>query len=126
MNFTFPILYPTIISIPPHPFNLNLDLQTENAENFVDTEQNLNKNEGRSKRGVLHLYNMVKCATGCNPLSYKGYGCFCGFLGSGHPIDPIDRYNKKLLFLINTNSAYYNNFFLLLINFTGKSLFTEN
>lgn len=95
MNFTFPILYPTIISIPPHPFNLNLDLQTENAENFVDTEQNLNKNEGRSKRGVLHLYNMVKCATGCNPLSYKGYGCFCGFLGSGHPIDPIDRCCKK-------------------------------
>ncbi|KAK9504259.1 hypothetical protein O3M35_010634 [Rhynocoris fuscipes] len=34
---------------------------------------------------------MVLCATGCNPLSYKGYGCYCGFLGSGYPTDPIDR-----------------------------------
>ncbi|KAJ8937477.1 hypothetical protein NQ314_011866 [Rhamnusium bicolor] len=30
--------------------------------------------EQRAKRGVLHLYNMVSCATGCNPLIYKGYG----------------------------------------------------
>ncbi|KAL1140182.1 hypothetical protein AAG570_000114 [Ranatra chinensis] len=34
---------------------------------------------------------MVVCATGCNPLAYKGYGCYCGFLGSGLPMDPIDR-----------------------------------
>ncbi|XP_020709532.2 uncharacterized protein LOC105688556 [Athalia rosae] len=45
----------------------------------------------RSKRGVVHLYNMVVCATGCNPLAYKGYGCYCGFLGSGYTIDGIDR-----------------------------------
>ncbi|XP_030755709.1 basic phospholipase A2 Cc2-PLA2 [Sitophilus oryzae] len=46
--------------------------------------------ESRAKRGVLHLFNMVSCATGCNPISYKGYGCFCGFLGSGQPVDGID------------------------------------
>lgn len=46
----------------------------------------------RSKRGVVHLYNMVVCATGCNPLAYKGYGCYCGFLGSGFTIDGIDRW----------------------------------
>lgn len=45
----------------------------------------------RFKRGVIHLYNMVVCATGCNPLAYKGYGCYCGFLGSGYVIDEIDR-----------------------------------
>ncbi|CAL7938676.1 unnamed protein product [Xylocopa violacea] len=45
----------------------------------------------RFKRGVIHLYNMVVCATGCNPLAYKGYGCYCGFLGSGYVIDGIDR-----------------------------------
>ncbi|XP_015606190.1 uncharacterized protein LOC107272955 isoform X2 [Cephus cinctus] len=45
----------------------------------------------RFKRGVIHLYNMVVCATGCNPLDYKGYGCYCGFLGSGYTIDGIDR-----------------------------------
>lgn len=46
----------------------------------------------RFKRGVFHLYNMVICATGCNPLAYKGYGCYCGFLGSGYVIDGIDQY----------------------------------
>ncbi|CAH0553903.1 unnamed protein product [Brassicogethes aeneus] len=55
---------------------------------------NLNE-ESRSKRGVIHLYNMVSCATGCNPLKYKGYGCFCGFLGSGYPVDGIDKCCKK-------------------------------
>jgi secretory phospholipase A2 len=45
----------------------------------------------RSKRGVLHLYNMVMCATGCDPLAFKGYGCYCGFLGSGYTVDGIDR-----------------------------------
>ncbi|RZC33425.1 phospholipase A2 [Asbolus verrucosus] len=34
---------------------------------------------------------MVSCATGCNPLIYKGYGCYCGFLGSGYAVDGIDR-----------------------------------
>ncbi|XP_023934819.1 uncharacterized protein LOC112043572 [Bicyclus anynana] len=44
----------------------------------------------RGKRGVVHLYNMLTCATGCDPLDYKGYGCYCGFLGEGRPTDPID------------------------------------
>ncbi|XP_043269002.1 uncharacterized protein [Venturia canescens] len=45
----------------------------------------------RSRRSVVHLYNMVVCATGCNPISYKGYGCYCGFLGSGSAVDGIDQ-----------------------------------
>lgn len=58
----------------------------------------------RIKRGVIHLYNMVVCATGCNPLAYKGYGCYCGFLGSGYVIDGIDQYviylyRKEMSFL---------------------------
>ncbi|KAF7286724.1 hypothetical protein GWI33_004347 [Rhynchophorus ferrugineus] len=61
-------------------------LSTNNSFQF-----NLDTRDGtRSKRGVLNLYNMVSCATRCNPLSYKGYGCFCGFLGSGTPVDGID------------------------------------
>ncbi len=44
----------------------------------------------RDKRGALHLAEIIKCATNCNPLSYKGYGCYCGFLGSGEPVDGID------------------------------------
>ncbi|XP_023334857.1 acidic phospholipase A2 [Eurytemora carolleeae] len=34
---------------------------------------------------------MIKCGTGCNPLVFKGYGCYCGFLGSGGVVDGIDR-----------------------------------
>ncbi|XP_026330340.1 uncharacterized protein LOC113237856 [Hyposmocoma kahamanoa] len=51
----------------------------------------MGKGENRGKRGVLHLYNMMYCATGCEPLAYKGYGCYCGFLGAGRPTDGIDR-----------------------------------
>lgn len=32
--------------------------------------------EGRSKRGVINLYSMIKCATGCDPLIYKGNQTF--------------------------------------------------
>ena len=47
--------------------------------------------DDRKKRAVLQLYSMVKCSTGCDPLLYKGYGCFCGFMGSGVPVDGIDQ-----------------------------------
>ncbi|XP_068627057.1 uncharacterized protein [Battus philenor] len=56
----------------------------------MDPKNFVSKNENRGKRGVLHLYNMIFCATGCEPLAYKGYGCYCGFLGSGRPTDGID------------------------------------
>ena len=45
----------------------------------------------RGKRGAIQLGEIMKCATGCNPLSYKGYGCYCGFLGSGQYVDGIDK-----------------------------------
>ena len=45
----------------------------------------------RGKRGAVQLGLMMKCATGCSPLDYNGYGCFCGFLGSGMPVDGIDK-----------------------------------
>ena len=44
----------------------------------------------RGKRGALDLAQIIKCATGCDPLLFKGYGCFCGYLGSGEPVDGID------------------------------------
>lgn len=46
----------------------------------------------RVKRGVFSLASMIKCYTGCNPLSYKDYGCYCGFQGDGFAVDGIDRY----------------------------------
>ena len=44
----------------------------------------------RGKRGSLDLAGFIKCATNCNPLSFSGYGCYCGFLGDGEPVDGID------------------------------------
>jgi secretory phospholipase A2 len=44
----------------------------------------------RGKRGALHLAAIIKCATNCNPLLFKGYGCYCGFMGAGTPVDGID------------------------------------
>ena len=43
-----------------------------------------------TKRATWDFYAMIKCGTRCNPLVYKGYGCYCGFLGSGNTVDPID------------------------------------
>ncbi|KAG8222549.1 hypothetical protein J437_LFUL004585 [Ladona fulva] len=60
------------------------------------------RNPQRPRRDVVHLYNMVSCATGCNPIIYKGYGCYCGFLGSGAPIDGIDRCCKMHDWCYNT------------------------
>lgn len=48
-------------------------------------------NHKRRKRGVFNLGSMVDCATSCHPLRYAGYGCFCGYLGSGRAVDGIDR-----------------------------------
>ncbi|XP_063867013.1 phospholipase A2 A2-actitoxin-Ucs2a-like isoform X2 [Scylla paramamosain] len=56
-----------------------------------ETHQHQEVNSTRRKRSVFHLYNMVTCATSCNPLVYKGYGCYCGFLGSGMVVDGIDK-----------------------------------
>ncbi|XP_014088184.1 uncharacterized protein [Bactrocera oleae] len=44
----------------------------------------------RAKRDVLTLYSIIQCSTGCQPLIYKGYGCYCGFSGAGVPVDGID------------------------------------
>ncbi|XP_016999120.2 uncharacterized protein [Drosophila takahashii] len=54
-------------------------------------EQELLPEGDRGKRDVARLYSMIKCSTGCDPLIYKGYGCYCGFGGHGVPADGIDR-----------------------------------
>lgn len=47
--------------------------------------------KSRAKRGVIQLASMISCVAGCDALSYKGYGCYCGYGGSGIPVDSIDR-----------------------------------
>jgi len=64
-------------------------------------------NHNSSKRAAWDMYAMVKCATGCNPLVFKGYGCYCGFLGSGGVVDGIDRCCKMHDWCYTTTSCMF-------------------
>lgn len=78
--------------IDPRMENQNFTRESDLVSHSNSTNKTPKVNgHRRLKRGVTHLYNMILCATGCNPLAYKGYGCYCGFLGSGYPMDGIDR-----------------------------------
>jgi len=73
-----------------HPNNQTNDDDDEDDSDVTESGMS-SGGKRRVKRSVVHLYDMVVCATGCNPLAYKGYGCYCGFLGSGLTVDGIDR-----------------------------------
>ncbi|XP_046479260.1 phospholipase A2-like isoform X1 [Neodiprion pinetum] len=58
---------------------------------FNPEAENNSSQLGRSKRALWNLYNVLSCGTVCDPFDYVGYGCYCGFSGSGYPVDGIDR-----------------------------------
>ncbi|XP_066264276.1 matrilin-2-like [Branchiostoma lanceolatum] len=45
----------------------------------------------RQKRNLVQFGLMITAVTGRNPLDYNDYGCYCGWGGSGTPVDDIDR-----------------------------------
>ena len=50
----------------------------------------------RSKRSLLDFYHVIKCTVPFNTpilLAYSNYGCYCGYGGSGTPVDALDRYS---------------------------------
>ena len=82
------------------------------AESQFLQEADVGQAAKRSKRGALHLYNMVLCATGCDPLAFKGYGCYCGFLGSGYTVDGIDRWEERSFCLLRYGTILYQESYL--------------
>ncbi|XP_063365822.1 acidic phospholipase A2-like [Cydia amplana] len=53
------------------------------------------KGEGRMKRNALNLYYMIRECTKCSAWDLLGYGNYCGFGGTGTPVDDIDRCCQK-------------------------------
>ncbi|XP_047992796.1 phospholipase A2 Scol/Pla-like [Leguminivora glycinivorella] len=47
------------------------------------------------KRNAFNLYYMIEECTKCSAWDLLGYGNYCGFGGSGTPIDNIDRCCQK-------------------------------
>eukprot|EP00058_Branchiostoma_floridae_P013149 XP_002598637.1 hypothetical protein BRAFLDRAFT_67034 [Branchiostoma floridae] len=45
----------------------------------------------RAKRNLIQFANMIETVTGRSALHYNFYGCYCGWGGSGTPVDGIDR-----------------------------------
>ncbi|MEQ2223970.1 hypothetical protein ILYODFUR_002578 [Ilyodon furcidens] len=47
--------------------------------------------DGRSRREMPALGEMLRCLTGRCPHEYEMYGCYCGQEGGGLPLDQLDR-----------------------------------
>uniref|UniRef100_H3AU65 Phospholipase A2 n=1 Tax=Latimeria chalumnae TaxID=7897 RepID=H3AU65_LATCH len=46
---------------------------------------------GRSKRELPRIGEMIFCLTGRCPQEFESYGCYCGQIGKGNPLDQLDR-----------------------------------
>ncbi|XP_069576574.1 otoconin-90 [Brachyistius frenatus] len=47
--------------------------------------------DGRGRREMPALGEMLRCLTGRCPHEYEMYGCYCGQEGGGQPLDQLDR-----------------------------------
>ncbi|CAF94892.1 unnamed protein product, partial [Tetraodon nigroviridis] len=47
--------------------------------------------DGRPRRQMASLGEMLHCLTGRCPHEYEMYGCYCGQQGGGQPVDQLDR-----------------------------------
>ncbi|XP_072772044.1 phospholipase A2-like [Nerophis lumbriciformis] len=45
----------------------------------------------QGKRSLSNLHGMIKCTTGRHSIEYSSYGCYCGGVWKGKPIDQTDR-----------------------------------
>lgn len=85
----------TISSVIINLNNLNSSSSSSSNSDASKTSSSSSGKSGqvhsRKKRGIMELAGMISCVTGCDPIKYKGYGCYCGYSGVGMPVDAIDR-----------------------------------
>ncbi|GFT51417.1 phospholipase A(2) [Nephila pilipes] len=68
----------------------NFSIVTSTKDRDISYESSRYLSEAEETRSIFQLGHMIRCQTGCDPLRYKRYGCFCGFKGAGKPVDVID------------------------------------
>lgn len=62
------------------------DLHAECGSSFT-----LYGSDGKARREMPALGEMLRCLTGRCPHEYEMYGCYCGQEGGGPPLDQLDR-----------------------------------
>ena len=67
------------------PSNISL------SKSLLENDYHITRSKSRVKRSIIQLAGMIRCVSGCDPFMYKSYGCYCGYLGAGKPVDAIDR-----------------------------------
>ncbi|XP_061835123.1 otoconin-90 [Nerophis lumbriciformis] len=68
------------------------EVQTEsNGPDCSTTSFYVYAKDGRARRSMPALGEMLLCLTGRCPHEYEKYGCYCGLEGGGQPVDRLDR-----------------------------------
>ncbi|CAH3104332.1 unnamed protein product [Pocillopora meandrina] len=68
-------------------------LPSRKDEPQQDFEQKIISSEDftRTQRNLVQFHNMIKCTTSRSSVYYVDYGCYCGYGGTGNPLDATDR-----------------------------------
>ncbi|GFQ76246.1 phospholipase A(2), partial [Trichonephila clavata] len=85
-----PLRNKTIIARNDAASDIRRDTTMATKDREADFHAKAQAKKFRFRRNVMQMARMLKCMSGCNPLSYRGYGCYCGYMGSGQPVDDID------------------------------------
>uniref|UniRef100_A0A4W6CKS2 Phospholipase A2-like central domain-containing protein n=1 Tax=Lates calcarifer TaxID=8187 RepID=A0A4W6CKS2_LATCA len=67
------------------------DLQLQPDSKECSRSFTLYGSDGRARREMPALGEMLHCLTGRCPHEYEMYGCYCGQEGGGRPLDQLDR-----------------------------------
>uniref|UniRef100_A0A3P8RZF1 Otoconin 90 n=1 Tax=Amphiprion percula TaxID=161767 RepID=A0A3P8RZF1_AMPPE len=79
------------INLFPGQTVVSLRLSVINVSSECSFTFSLYSSDGRTRRQMPALGEMLHCLTGRCPHEYEMYGCYCGQEGGGQPLDQLDR-----------------------------------